>query len=548
MSLIKNYLNNPRLKRVGQVVELTKEQVEEYIQCAQDPKYFIRTYVKIVTIDRGLVGLSLYDYQNEIVDACNTERKVILKAGRQVGKTTTTVGYLLWYILFNQDKLAAILANKEATSREILGRIKLAYENLPLWLQQGVVEWNKGSIELENNCRILASSTSSSAIRGYTISLLYLDEFAFVPNNIANDFFTSVYPTISSGKSSKIIISSTPNGMNHFYKLCIEAEQHKNGFRMINVNWRQVPGRDAKWGEEQKAVLGEEKFLQEMECEFLGSAGTLINASALKAMAFIHSLRKALDGLDIYEEVQDKHSYVLAADTARGTGQDSSAFVVVDVSDKPYRVVAKYRNNYISPMLFPNVIAQAGKYYNNAYLLIENNDTGGQVADVLMHDLEYDNMFSSEEVKGFTKATQKTFKTLGIKTTKKVKRQGCIGLKSLIENQQLIITDFDVIEELSTFILRKDGSYAADDGAHDDLVMCLVLFAWLTQQNIFRELTDVDIRKRLYEEKMRQIEEQLISPFSSDHQDEFEDKYGVVDKELTRMGGDYWTVVKTSSS
>lgn len=546
--LFKNYLNNPRLKRAGQIIQLTQDQLDEYRRCAASPEYFIEHYVKVVTIDRGLVPLKLYDCQKEIINAFNANRKILLKAGRQIGKTTTTMGYLLWFILFNEQKQVAILANKEATSKEILGRIKLAYENLPMWMQVGVVEWNKISIDLENGCKILASSTSSSAIRGFTFALIYLDEFAFVPHNIAEEFFTSVYPTISSGLTSKIIISSTPNGMNHFYRLCTESGDgelvgggKRNGFKLVEVNWRQVPGRDQKWADEQKAILGENKFLQEMECEFLGSAGTLISNAALKTLAFVESMRKLMDGLDIYEEVVEGHSYVLSADTARGTGQDSSAFTVIDVTQKPYKLVAKYRNNVISPMLFPNAVYQVGKYYNDAYLLIENNDVGAQVADILMHDLEYDNMFSSEENKsGLTRVTQKTVKRLGVKTTKTVKRLGCNSLKSLIENQQLVITDFDTIEELSTFILRKDGSYAADDGAHDDLVMCLVLFSWLVTQPFFRDLTDVDIRKRLYEDKMRQIEEQLVLPISSDNVNEEEDKYGVRDLEMSLLDGDLW--------
>lgn len=552
--ILKNYLNNPRLKRAGQVVSLTQDQVDEYKKCALSPQYFIENYVKVVTIDHGLVPLKLYDCQKEIIDAFNSERRVLLKAGRQIGKTTTTMGYLLWFILFNEQKQVAILANKEATSKEILGRIKLAYENLPLWLQQGVVEWNKISIDLENGCKIIASSTSSSAIRGFTFALIYLDEFAFVPHNIADEFFTSVYPTISSGKTSKIIISSTPNGMNHFYKLCIESGTgymqngtKRNGFKLIEINWRQVPGRDQKWADEQRAILGENKFLQEMECEFLGSAGTLISNAALKSLAFVDSMKKMLDGLEIYEEVDPTHSYVLSADTARGTGKDYSAFTVIDVTQKPYKVVAKYRNNVISPMLFPNVIQQVGKHYNEAYLLIENNDLGAQVADILMHDLEYDNMFTSEEdKKGMTRVGQKLSKKLGIKTTKTTKRIGCNALKSLIENQQLVVTDFNVIEELSTFVLKKNGSYEADDGANDDLVMCLVLFAWLTTQPFFRDLTDVDIRQRLFQEKIKQIEEMFIMPASSNDLDEQEMTYGIQDQEMTGLSknDDLWFEVR----
>lgn len=514
---IKSYLSNPRLKREGQQVALSQQQVEDYIRCANDPVYFLENYMKVVTLDKGLVQISLYDYQKDIVDACHNERKVAMKMTRQSGKTTTTVGYILWYILFNEMKTCALLANKERTAREILSRVKLAYENLPIWMQQGVVEWNKGSIDLENGSKVVAASTSSSAIRGTTINLLYLDEFAFVPNNIADEFFSAVYPTISSGTTSKIIISSTPNGMNHFYKICAEAKQGRNGFKLIEVDWRKVPGRDERWAADQRATLGEDKFLQEMEGEFLGSAGTLISTSALKSMSFVDSLKRILDGLDIYKEVEPKRNYVLVADTARGTGQDYSAFVVVDIDEVPYRIVAKYRNNVISPMLFPNIIVQAAKYYNDAFLLIENNDAGGQVADTILNDLDYDNMFHTEEVRGTTQLNQRFGSITGVRTTKKVKRLGCNALKSLVESHKLIIEDYDIINELATFILKRD-TYQADDGCNDDLAMCLVLFSWMTTQSFFRDLTNTDIRQKLFDEKIRQLEDEML-PFPTNSEE-----------------------------
>ena len=479
VSKSKNYLGNPKLKKIGVPVALTQDDVREFVKCKGDPIYFAQNYVKIVTLDKGFVNIDLYPFQIEAIEDITNNRFVVMKAGRQVGKTTTIVAYLLWYILFNEDKFVAILANKAKTSREILNRIKLAYEALPLWLQQGVRVWNKGDIELENNCRILADSTSSSAARGYTISFLYLDEFAFVPNNVAEEFFTSVYPTVTSGRDSKVLISSTPNGMNHFYRMWKEAEEEVNGFKTIEANWRQVPGRTEQWAAEQKRVLGEQKYLQEMECTFLGSAGTLISSAALKSMAFDRPINELLDGLQIYEEPVPGHFYVQVVDSSRGQGLDYSAFVVFDTFCGEFKIVAKYRNNTISPMLLPNPVVQTAKYYNEAYLVIENNDVGAQVADITFSELEYDNMFHGEEKNGRFDLTQGRSKQLGVKTTKRVKRQGCNTLKELVENGRLIIQDFNIIEELSTFILKRDGTYSAEEGAHDDLVMCLVLFAWL---------------------------------------------------------------------
>ncbi len=500
-------------------LQLTEDQVREFVRCAENPIYFIENYVKIITLDKGFVQISLYPFQRQAITDINDNRRVIVKAGRQVGKTTMVVGYILWYILFNEDKFVAILANKAPTAREILNRIKIAYESLPLWLQQGVRTWNKGDIELENNCRVLASSTASSAIRGYSISLLYLDEFAFVPSNIADEFFTSVYPTISSGTQSKILISSTPNGMNHYYKMWTEAVEGTNGFKYIEANWRQVPGRDQKWADEQRRVLGEEKFLQEMECEFMGSAGTLLSAAALKSLAFVKPMHTSDNGIKIYAQPDPNKTYVIVADTSRGKGLDYSACVVVECGI-PYRVVATYKDNNISPLVYPSILKKLGDYYNQAYALVEINDNGQQVVDSLFEDYEYENILSTVEVKTKIALTwgYGTKSNRGIRTTKSVKRLGCSILKSLIEQQKLLIEDFDAIAELSTFI-SKGTSFEAEEGSHDDLVMCLVLFSWMTNQSFFADLTNTNLKERLYQEQMRQIEEDSLPTFLAGHEE-----------------------------
>jgi hypothetical protein len=514
---IKNYLGNPRLKRVNMSMQLTEDQVREYVKCAEDPVYFIENYVKVVMLDKGFVQINLYPFQKDAIEKFNKNRRIIVKAGRQVGKTTMVVGYILWYVLFNTDKSVAILANKAATAREILSRIKLAYEALPHWIQQGVKTWNKGDIELENGCRILANSTASSAIRGFSISLLYLDEFAFVPTNIADEFFTSVYPTISSGTESKILISSTPNGMNHFYKMWNDAVEDNNGFTHISANWREVPGRDQKWADEQFRVLGEQKFMQEMECEFLGSSGTLISAIALRSMSFSKPIANTgIENLKIYDEVKPNHFYFMVVDTSRGKGLDYSAFTVIDATALPYKVVATYKDNEISPLVYPAILRQVGVYYNNAYQLVETNDNGQQIVDTLFEDYEYENILSTVE-HGKSKLNKKLLVNFGygqksgrgVKTTKSVKRLGCSILKNLIERQQLIITDYDIISELSTFV-SNGVTYEAEEGSHDDLVMCLVLFGWLTSQKFFTDMTDVNIRQRLNEEQLKMIEEESI--------------------------------------
>jgi len=537
-SVIKNYLANPRLKRTNVVLDLTEDQVREFIKCSQDPIYFIENYVKIITLDRGFVQIKLYPFQRQAVTDINDNRRVIVKAGRQVGKTTLVVGYILWYILFNEDKFVAILANKAPTAREILNRIKVAYESLPLWLQQGVKTWNKGDIELENNCRIMATSTASSAIRGYSISLLYLDEFAFVPSNIADQFFTSVYPTISSGATSKILISSTPNGMNHYYKMWTEAVEGLNGFKHIEANWRQVPGRDQAWADDQRRILGEEKFLQEMECEFMGSAGTLLSAAALKSLAFVKPLNVSDTGIKVYQPPIPNHIYTIVVDTSRGKGLDYSACLVVDVTQLPYRLVATYKDNNISPLVYPSIIKKLGDYYNQAYALVEINDNGQQIVDSLFEDYEYENILSTVDLKGKIALTwgYGSKSNRGIRTTKSVKRLGCSLLKNLIEGERLIIQDFDVISELSTFIGRG-GSFEAEEGRHDDLVMCLVLFSWMTNQSFFSEMTNIDLKIKLYAEQMKQIEEESLPNMLAGHVD-VDDNPGYVED------GAFWKVVE----
>jgi hypothetical protein len=505
-SNIKGYNANPNLKAANVAIQFTTEQAEEYVRCATDPIYFIEKYVKIVTIDKGLTPFILHDYQKEMILAFKEDRKVIVRAARQIGKTTTVAAFFTWYIIFNDAKTAAILANKAATAREILSRVQLAYEHVPHWMKQGVVTWNKGDIELENGSRIIASATSSSAIRGYTINLLFLDEFAFVPGNIAEEFFTSVYPTISSGTTSKILIASTPNGMNHFFKMWTEAEEGINQFSHIFVHWSRVPGRDEKWADDQRKVLGKTKFAQEMDCDFIGSSNTLINAAVLKSIPF-RQPEMSNGTLSVYKKPETDAKYVITVDVARGAGLDYSAFIVVDITKSPYEIVAKYKNNSITSMSYPTVIHKIALEYNNAWVLVENNDAGQQVADILHHDYEYENtLMSNKDVVSIWGA-----KTLGLRTTTKTKAIGCDIAKSLIESNKLVINDYDILFELSNFV-SKGRSFAAADGYNDDLSMCLVNFGYLTSQPVFKEFSDDDLREQMIREKEQMVEEEL-TPF-----------------------------------
>ena len=537
MQNYEHYLGNPLLKKANVPVEWTEEQILEYKKCMEEPLHFIQNYIKIVSLDEGLVPFKMFPFQKDMVGTIHQNRFTICKMPRQSGKSTTLVSYILHYILFNPNMNVAILANKASTARDILGRLQLAYENLPKWLQQGVMSWNKGSLDLENGSRVVASSTSSSAVRGGSYNMIFLDEFAFVPQNVAEDFFSSVYPTISSGKSTKVIIVSTPNGMNLFYKLWVDAENGRNSYNVIDVHWSEVPGRDEKWKEETIANTSKEQFQREFECEFLGSSNTLIHPAKIKSMPF-HNPIQSNAGLDMYEKPKQEATYVLVADVARGTSNDFSAFIVFDVSTVPYKIVAKYRNNEIKPLLFPNIIHDVAKAYNQAYIMVEVNDIGEQVATALQFDLEYENLIMASmrgragQIVGGGFSGGKA--QLGVRTTKAVKKLGCSNLKQIIETDKLIINDYDLIAEFSTFIL-KGQSFEAEDGHTDDLAMCCVLFAWLVEQTYFKELTDDDIRARMFAEQQHQLEQDM-APFGFFDDGLYDNGYGetIVDEYGTR--------------
>ena len=508
------YLGNPNLKKANVSQEWTKEELVEYKRCMDDPLHFIQNYVKIVSLDEGLVPFKMYSFQKEMVGTFHSNRFTICKLPRQSGKSTVMISYLLHYALFNPSVNIAILANKAATARDLLGRLQLAYEHLPKWLQQGVMSWNKGSLELENGSKILASSTSASAVRGGSYNIIFLDEFAYVPSNVAEQFFSSVYPTISSGKTTKVMIVSTPHGMNMFYKLWTDAENQRNTYIPIEVHWSEVPGRDEAWKKETIKNTSEQQFNTEFECEFLGSIDTLISPNKLRTLAYKNPLQSNA-GLDVYEQPKEGNTYLLTADVSRGVANDYSAYIVFDVSQVPYRIVAKYRDNEVKPLIFPQKIHQVAKAYNTAFVLVEVNDIGEQVANSMHYDMEYDNMIMASMRGragqilggGFSGGRAQ----LGVRTTKAVKKIGCSNLKQLIEDNKLIVEDYDAINELSTFIV-KGSSFEADDGCNDDLVACMFIFGWCTDQTYFKELTNNDIREQMYKENQDQLEQDM-APF-----------------------------------
>jgi hypothetical protein len=531
------YRNNPKLKPPGVEIPYTKEQLEEYVKCANDPVYFCSKYVKVKTLDKGVMPFKLYDYQEKFVREIHKNRFVISKWPRQSGKSTSVIGYICHYVTFNQSVNVAILANKLKTAKdELFAKLQLAYENLPQFLQQGVVEWNKTSFKLENGSRVVCDATSSSAIRGGSYNLLLLDEYAFLPSHIAEEFYSSTYPTISAGLTTKLIIVSTPNGMNHFHKLWVDANRQeghklKNRFIPVEVSWRDVPitpggpKRDDVWAEEQIANTSPEQFEQEYGCSFLGSSNTLISSTKLNILAPEEPISENAEGHRVYETPQQDKTYFLQADVSRGQGSDYSAFTVIEGSSTPYKVVCSYRNNTISPFNFPTVIQNVAKAYNNAYVLIETNDLGGQVSNILHSDLEYENVLMTKIMGRKGQVLSQGFggigkNEMGLRTTTQTKKIGCAVLKRLVEENKLLLNDDRIITEMMSFVSRSN-TYKAEDGQNDDLVMTLVFFAWLTRQEYFADL--IEQSKFNYEEAIKPEDDNvLFAPNQNNGEDDGE--------------------------
>lgn len=494
-----SYLGNPNVKRDGVNEEWDAHKISEYQKCMQDPAYFARTYAKIISLDRGLVNFNLYPYQEKMFHHFNDNRFSIVLACRQSGKSISSVVYLLWYAIFHPEKTIAVLANKGATAREMLGRVTLALENLPFFLQPGCKALNKGSIEFSNNSRIIAAATSGSSIRGMSVNLLFLDEFAFVER--ASEFYTSTYPVVSAGKDTKVIITSTANGIgNVFHKIWEGAVQGINEYKPFEVNWWDVPGRDEKWKEQTISNTSQLQFDQEFGNTFFGTGDTLINAETLLSLRAKPPV-EVLEGGDllVYDQPQKGHEYLFTVDVSKGRGQDYSTFTVIDIAVQPFKQVAVYRCNTISPILFPNIIYKYANLYNEAYVVVESNDQGGVVCNGLYHDLEYENVHVTSAVKA---------SGIGIEMNRKVKRLGCSSIKDILENGKLDIVDENTILEISTFV-AKGQSYEASDGNHDDIMMNLVMFGYFVSTQFFADMTDINIKQMLFDDRMQQIADDI---------------------------------------
>ena len=496
------YLGNPNVKKDGVNEQWTPDLLQEYKKCMVDPIYFVENYCKVISLDEGIVNFKLYPYQRKMFKQFQENRFNVVLACRQSGKSISACAYLLWYALFNPEKTVAILANKGQTAGEMLSRITLMLENIPFFIQPGSKAVNKRSLEFSNNSRIIASATSGNSIRGMSVNLLYLDEFAFVER--ASEFYTSTYPVVSAGKDTKVIVTSTANGIgNQFHKIWEGAVQGINEFSSFRVDWWDVPGRDEEWKQQTIANTSQLQFDQEFGNTFFGTGDTLVNADTLLGLRAKPPVRTMEGGLlKIYEEPIKDHDYVMTVDVSKGRGQDYSTFTLIDISSRPFKQVAVYRNNTISPLLFPNIIYKFAKPYNEAYVVVESNDQGSVVCNGLYHDLEYENVHVESSVKA---------NAIGIEINRKTKRLGCSAIKDILEEKRLTINDEQTILEISTFE-AKGQSYEASEGNHDDLMMNLVLFGYFVSTQYFSDMTDINLKQMMFEQKMQEIENDVV-PF-----------------------------------
>lgn len=510
------YNGNKKLKQIGQEIAWTPETIEEYRKCKEDVLYFAKNYFKIATLDHGLVLFDPYPFQEEILKMCYDERFIIGKVGRQMGKSTVFSCWILHYVLFNENVSVGVLSNKMKSAKDFMKRIQQGFEELPMWLQQGVKAWNKMDIELENGSRVSCEATTENSGRGGSYNVILLDEFAFVKPSVAEDFMASIYPTISSSTEgkSKLFIISTPKGMNHYYDIWNAAVKKQNNFIPLDVSYKDVPGRDEKWAEDQLKVLGKVRFEQEVNCSFIGSSHTLIDGDCLKHLSKEDPIA-IKPNLLIYHHPVPGNRYMITVDPAEGNQGDYTVMTIFDISKLPYKIAGIWRSNTISTLQVPMILYSIAKHYNEAWIFGEIN-FGVDIINSMIYDFEYENILKISDTKGSHFGRQvlahpgEYSKKVGVKMSAGVKRLGCATLKNIIENRHIEIVDETLINELRRFVNVKN-SYQAETG-HDDIVMSLVLFAWATTQAAFKEFTKTDVERKIDQEHLAKNADEII-PF-----------------------------------
>ncbi len=459
--------------RPGHKVNYTKEMVWELQKCASDIVYFAENYFTVLHPIHGKKRLceleGLYDFQKDMIKNFSENRFSIVLASRQVGKTTCSCIYLLWFALFNTDKTLAILANKQSTAQSIVGDIKIAYEQLPAFMKPGVKKYDALTIEFDNGTTVFSRATSEDALRGESVSLLFLDEFAFVPENVADAFWASNFPTISTGGS--IIIVSTPNGTAGLYyelwKKASNREKDNRGvlWKSIRIRWDQHPDRDEKWKDEMLESIGKVKFSQEFDCSFTGSTYTLITGDTLEKLNSIDPAFYVEEGYYLWKRPEPNRIYLMGGDVAKGANSDFHVLNIFDVTDfyknGKYEQVAIFRRNDISAFDFKDKIIEIGKQWNDAMVIIENNDIGHAVVQNLYFDDGYENTWFNQD-KG----------EYGIRATTKTKPIALSYFKEDIESFKMLIHSEDMVRELSYYEEIRTGIFGARNGReyHDDTV------------------------------------------------------------------------------
>jgi hypothetical protein len=503
------FKGNDNLRHAREKLQLTPEQLLEFNRCREDPLYFVENYVKILSLDsKQLVNFKLREYQLDLFWKVIKDREVIAKWARQSGKTTTVAAAMAWLILFNTNYRVLIVAHMHEKAIEVLDVVKQIYEYLPPHLQHGVINWGKKSIRIGNKSMIKTAGTSGSSGRGGTYHFLYMDEFAHVPGHIAEDFWNSVLPTISSGKDTKVVVTSTPKGLNFFFKLWDDSEKGINKYNRSEINWWDVPGRDDAWRVDIIKSRGEDYFRQEFASEFLGSSNTLIKGEVLKRLVYRRPVYHS-DNLDIYKEPEPGRIYAITVDLGEGIGQDYSVIMCFDITHMPYEVAAVYRSNWDPTMKMPLLIYNMGKKYGNCMVVIETASEGASVAKTLHYDMMYPYVLSTttttkhgQKISGGFAANSR----YGIKMTVGTKRLGCTTLKALVEGDQLFINDEKLRSELFNFA-AKGNSFEAENG-HDDHVMCCVMFGWLVDQGYIRNINNVNMHMTMADKYRMEMEDQ----------------------------------------
>lgn len=485
----KFYKNNQLIKNGYYEEKFTQEQIQEIIKCKQDIFYFFENYIKITTLDikEPIKLFKPWDFQKELLNRLLTERFNIVYSSRQSGKTTCCATFALWKVLFNPNFKILIAGDSATTAKKILASIKEIYENLPFFLQKGVLEWNKTEVLLDNKSFIKTVPTTENSGRGGTFNIIILEEFSFVKDSIAEAFQASVLPVICSGDATQVLIITTQNGKNFFYEMWQAAINGESIFKPFRIHWQDVPGRDEEWVKTQKQLLGEKKFAREFVGEFDETHSSLVDVSKLD---FVKKEPIIIDDVLFYEKHNPTSKYVITVDLGEGLGSDYSTFSVFEILGA-VKQVCTYRNKENNDK-FCEVLLKTAKSYGAKILFENNNDN--KIPYIFHNIYKYENLLFTKIENSTTTLCNKDFKSrrVGLKPTSETRNVSITALKNMLESKEMIISDFDTFKELETFCKNSKGKYEATEDNHDDLVSALMLMAWLYNDEKFKETIEIN--------------------------------------------------------